>query len=94
MYNITFNTSEVGALDNSIFEQLSPTQSDIDALKDELQAQKELMDRRLEAIEDQVLLVRRDAILEKDYEELKEAWEAYNTLLERLKTFKRLKDSA
>ncbi len=95
MVNITFS-SDLGALEASVFNTVipSPTQSDIDILRDELKAQQELMDNRLDAIEDQIFFVRRDEILEEDYKELKAAWAAYNTLMEKLKTFKRLKDSA
>ena len=96
MYNITLNTSDMGALDYNTFNTLtpSPTQSDLDALRDEMKALQEIMGDRLDAIEDQIFFVRRDQILEEDYKELKEAWEAYNNLVEKLRTFKRLKDSA
>ena len=95
MYNITLNASEVvGAIDGSIFNTLSPTQSDLDALRDEMKALQEIMSERFNAIEDQIFFVRRDQVLEEDYNELKEAWEAYNDLMEKLRTFKRLKDSA
>lgn len=62
----------------------------VDDYKDEAA----IVDKRLSALEDQVLLIRRDVVLEKEYEELKEAWQAYNDLLAKLKTFKALKDSA
>jgi len=64
-----------------------PTKTDFDVLK-------ETTEKRLSAIEDQVLIIRRDNALEEDYEELKKAWEAYEELRERLRTFKALKDSA
>lgn len=89
MYTINFSPDpSMGVLDQSAFNTLNPTQtqSDLDELR------KETSDR-LDALEDQVLLVRRDAILEEDYKELKAAWTAYNDLLEKLRTFKRLKDS-
>ncbi len=64
--------------------------------REELASQSDMasVEQRLEELEDQVLLVRRDAILEEEFEELKEAWQAYNDLLAKLKTFKALKDSA
>ena len=52
------------------------------------------VDKRLAALEEQVLLIHRDEILEEEFEELKEAYQAYNDLLAKLKTFKALKDSA
>ena len=91
---ITINTSDVGSLDYNAFNTLTPTQSDLDALRDEMKALQEIMSDRLDAIEDQIFFVRRDQVLEEDYKELKAAWEAYNGLMEKLKTFKRLKDSA
>ncbi len=100
-YNVTIN-SDLGALDGSVlqyngtgnFEAVMPAMSDIEGLEEELKLQKQTMNERLNAIEDQIILVRRDHILEEDYEELKAAWEAYNNLAEKLRTFKRLKDSA
>lgn len=88
MYTINIS-NDMGVLDASVFNTPapSPTQTDLDELRNE-------MSNRLDALEDQVLLVRRDAILEEDYKELKAAWKAYNDLVEKLRTFKRLKDSA
>lgn len=72
----------------------SPSQADFKKLEEEFKYFRRAMEERLAAIEDQVVLVKRDAILEHDFKELEEAWEAYNTLLEKLKTFKALQDSA
>jgi hypothetical protein len=49
---------------------------------------------RIEAIEDQMVIVRRDNALEEEFEELKEAWQAYYDMMDKLRTFKALKDSA
>jgi len=100
MYTVTIN--DIGALDSSTFTPVGDvvvgpigvTQADLAVIQDELKAHREIMSDRLDAIEDQIVLVRRDNALEEDYKELKEAWKAYNKLAERLRTFKRLKDSA
>jgi protease II len=49
---------------------------------------------RIENIEEQIVLVRRDNALEEQFEELKEAWDKYNEILDKLRTFKALQDSA
>ena len=71
-----------------------PNMKNITDLEDQLNLHKEKLESRMDAVEDQVLLIRRDRILEQDFEELEEAWQAYNDLMEKLRTFKRLRDSA
>lgn len=61
---------------------------------EDFEEHKSEVNDRLSAIEDQMAIVRRDAILEEDFEELREAWQAYNDLMDKLRTFKALQDSA
>ena len=63
-------------------------------LRREFKQHKDEMNARAAEMEDQILLVRRDVLLEEDFEELKEAWNTYNELLKKLRTFKALQDSA
>lgn len=74
-------------------DHIVPTPTEWREMVKDNQKWKKETNVRLSAIEDQVLLVRRDAIVEEEYEELKEAWEAYNYLLAKLRTFKAIKDS-
>jgi len=78
--NVTVSPDQT--LSNEVFE-----------LKREINNLKLEMDHRLFEMDEQILLVRRDTILENEFEELKEAWKTYETLLDKLKTFKALKDS-
>ena len=66
----------------------------IEELTTELREFKESMEERMAAVEDQIVLVRRDNALEEDFEELREAWEKYNEILDKLRTFKAIQDSA
>ncbi len=59
----------------------------------EIKMQMAEFNQRLKAIEDQILIVRRDNALEEHFEELKEAWKAYNELADKLRTFRALQDS-
>ena len=70
------------------------SKSDFEEFKQEMVKFSKKMLKRIKSLEDQVLVVRRDNAMEKEFEELKEAWEAYNYMLEKLKTFKAIKDSA
>ena len=79
------------AVGDTVFE---PMNSELNEIKQQFQEYKDQMNARIKEMEDQVLLVRRDVLLEEDFEELKEAWEAYDELLKKLRTFKALKDSA
>lgn len=74
--------------------QYEPFDSEIQEMKDDIKEHAKRTDARLDAMEDQVLIVRRDVLLEEEYKELEEAWQAYNDILKKLKTFKALKDSA
>jgi len=65
------------------FQEVHPTRSEIDILKDDVKAMKE-----------QIILIDRDNCLEADYQELKDAYDAYEELRDKLRTFKALKDSA
>lgn len=68
--------------------------SDADKLREEMDEFKKDITDRIEAIEDQMVIVRRDNALEEEFEELKEAWQAYYDMMDKLRTFKALKDSA
>ena len=98
MANLTLtsdnNPSGLSFWDANANEISMATQPDLDVIREKQDAFEEKMEDRLSKIEDQIVLVRRDVVLEEDYKELKEAWEAYNKLAEKLRTFKRLKDSA
>jgi hypothetical protein len=65
------------------FEEVMPSRSDYDELKDEIADIKE-----------HIILIDRDNCLEADYKELKAAYDAYEELRDKLRTFKALKDSA
>ena len=78
------NTME---MENVVWEETFATKADFEKHTAEV-------NDRLSAIEDQMVIVRRDAILEEEFEELKEAWQAYNDLMDKLRTFKALQDSA
>lgn len=77
---IRWNAEEHDWIDNTA------KQSELDEFKEET-------NERLAAIEEQVILINRDNILEEDYKELEEAYNAYNDLRDKLRTFKALKDS-
>jgi len=85
--NSALDMSKISAADWSATMAVDPEKQRVD---DELKSHE----RRLRAIEDQQLILRRDRILEEQFNELREAWEAYNYTLEKLKTFQALQDSA
>jgi len=68
--------------------------NETEALRKEFKQYKEEMNARIAEMEDQVAIVRRDVALEEEFEELKDAWKSYNEVLEKLRTFKAIKDSA
>ena len=93
--HVTLNTDWLNEVDINAVFNTTVTQEDVklNQIEEELKNFKRDVNKRLEAIEEQVVLVRRDHALEEDYEELKEAWDKYNELMEKLRTFKALKDS-
>lgn len=87
--NVTLNWDE--SFGQAVF---SGNNDELNEIKQQFQEYKNQMNARIAELEDQVVLVRRDVLLEEDFEELKEAWDTYNELLQKLKTFKALQDSA
>ena len=73
---------------------MDPLNAELNEMKEELANFKEEINHRLEKIEEQMAIVRPDAFLEAEFDELREAYEAYNKLMEKLRTFKALQDSA
>jgi len=87
---------DTGALDMSKITAAGDwaSTSAVDTEKERVDKELKLHEGRLRALEDQQLILRRDRILEEQYDELREAWSLYNATLEKLKTFQALKDSA
>jgi predicted amino acid-binding ACT domain protein len=67
-------------------EELDQMRADFNEFSTELRAQ-------MKELQEQIQVIERDTFMEAEYEELREAWEAYNAVLDKLKTFKALKDS-
>ena len=80
--------------DQNPYVNIDSKTADIEVIEASFKIFKDEICKRMDALEEQVVLVQRDTVLEKDFKELKEAWKAYNDLLEKLKTFKALQDSA
>ena len=89
-----YSDGSIISYDASYHIQYEPLDAEIQEMKDDIEEHAKRTDARLDAIEDQILIVRRDVLLEEDYKELRDAWQAYNDLVDKLKTFKALKDSA
>lgn len=78
---------------NSVIETTAKDPAIVD-LENDLRNFKAEVNERLAHIEEQMAILRPDEILGEEFDELKEAFEAYNKLMEKLRTFKALKDSA
>lgn len=92
--NYKFNINKYSVFDAAEIATIDNREEKIQELEDRFEEFSDEMFGRIEAIEEQIVLVRRDNALEKDFDELKEAWEKYNEILEKLRTFKALQDSA
>lgn len=70
------------------------TREDFTAFRKEFDEYKRLSQDKIRALQEHVVMIDRDIIMESQHEELKAAWEAYDELLSRLRTFNALRDSA
>ena len=87
------NTYQTAARDRKD-ERIEQLENDLHKLREDFEWYRHSTSEYIAKMQKHMAYVDRDNALEEDFEELREAWETYNELLEKLRTFKALKDSA